>query len=187
MQAVVKKVVYSFRYRLGPGQVGREVFHIVLRGESIPTLHLKTCGQLFWRMSWQNKKRKVQWHTRNFDNFATVFFFFSIPLDTETLLQNFQHIFLGLRFLEKFSECVALHESGKEWAPHIGISFSHLDLKKYVKNFQRSLYHTCKFLWRCSVTNEPAPKDLYTFPTKNLVGRKKILFIQTNTLCWRKS
>ena len=31
MQAVVKKVVYSFRYRLGPGQVGREVFHIVLR------------------------------------------------------------------------------------------------------------------------------------------------------------
>ena len=30
MQAVVKKVVYSFRYRLGPGQVGREVFHIVL-------------------------------------------------------------------------------------------------------------------------------------------------------------
>ena len=29
MQAVVKKVVYSFRYRLGPGQVGREVFHIV--------------------------------------------------------------------------------------------------------------------------------------------------------------
>ena len=31
MQAVVKKVVYSFRYRLGPGQVGRKVFHIVLR------------------------------------------------------------------------------------------------------------------------------------------------------------
>ena len=31
MQSVVKKVVYSFRYRLGPGQVGREVFHIVLR------------------------------------------------------------------------------------------------------------------------------------------------------------
>ena len=31
MQAVVKKVVYSFRYRLSPGQVGREVFHIVLR------------------------------------------------------------------------------------------------------------------------------------------------------------
>ena len=31
MQAVVKKVVYSFRYRLGPGQVGREVFYIVLR------------------------------------------------------------------------------------------------------------------------------------------------------------
>ena len=31
MQAVAKKVVYSFRYRLGPGQVGREVFHIVLR------------------------------------------------------------------------------------------------------------------------------------------------------------
>ena len=31
MQAVVKKVVHSFRYRLGPGQVGREVFHIVLR------------------------------------------------------------------------------------------------------------------------------------------------------------
>ena len=31
MQAVVKKVVYSFRYRLAPGQVGREVFHIVLR------------------------------------------------------------------------------------------------------------------------------------------------------------
>ena len=30
MQAVVKKVVYSFRYRLGPGQVGRVVFHIVL-------------------------------------------------------------------------------------------------------------------------------------------------------------
>ena len=30
MQAVVKKVVYSFRYRLGAGQVGREVFHIVL-------------------------------------------------------------------------------------------------------------------------------------------------------------
>ena len=30
MQAVVKKVVYSFRYRLGPGQVGREVFYIVL-------------------------------------------------------------------------------------------------------------------------------------------------------------
>ena len=30
MQAVVKKVVYSFRYRLGPGQVGRKVFHIVL-------------------------------------------------------------------------------------------------------------------------------------------------------------
>ena len=30
MQAVVKKVVYSFRYRLGLGQVGREVFHIVL-------------------------------------------------------------------------------------------------------------------------------------------------------------
>ena len=27
MQAVVKKVVYSVRYRLGPGQVGREVFH----------------------------------------------------------------------------------------------------------------------------------------------------------------
>ena len=26
----MKKVVYSFRYRLGPGQVGREVFHIVL-------------------------------------------------------------------------------------------------------------------------------------------------------------
>ena len=25
-----KKVVYSFQYRLGPGQVGREVFHIVL-------------------------------------------------------------------------------------------------------------------------------------------------------------
>ena len=34
MQAVVKKVVYSFRYRPGPGQVGREVFHIVLRGGS---------------------------------------------------------------------------------------------------------------------------------------------------------
>ena len=31
MQAVVEKVVYSFRYRLGPGQVGREVFHIVLK------------------------------------------------------------------------------------------------------------------------------------------------------------
>ena len=31
MRAVVKKVVYSFRYRLGPGQVGREVFHIVLK------------------------------------------------------------------------------------------------------------------------------------------------------------
>ena len=30
MQAVVKKVVYSFRYRLGPGQVGKEVFHKVL-------------------------------------------------------------------------------------------------------------------------------------------------------------
>ena len=30
MQAVVKKVVYSFRYRPGLGQVGREVFHIVL-------------------------------------------------------------------------------------------------------------------------------------------------------------
>ena len=30
MQAVVKKVVYRFRYRLGPGQVGEEVFHIVL-------------------------------------------------------------------------------------------------------------------------------------------------------------
>ena len=28
---MVKKVVYSFRYRLGPGQVGREVFHIVLK------------------------------------------------------------------------------------------------------------------------------------------------------------
>ena len=26
----MKKVVYSFRYRPGPGQVGREVFHIVL-------------------------------------------------------------------------------------------------------------------------------------------------------------
>ena len=26
MQAVVKKVVYSFRYRPGPGEVGREVF-----------------------------------------------------------------------------------------------------------------------------------------------------------------
>ena len=26
-----EKVVYSFRYRLGPGQVGIEVFHIVLR------------------------------------------------------------------------------------------------------------------------------------------------------------
>ena len=25
-----EKVVYSFRYRPGPGQVGREVFHIVL-------------------------------------------------------------------------------------------------------------------------------------------------------------
>ena len=31
MQAVVKKVVYSFRYRPGSRQVGREVFHIVLR------------------------------------------------------------------------------------------------------------------------------------------------------------
>ena len=31
MQVVVKQVVYSFRYRLGPGLVGREVFHIVLR------------------------------------------------------------------------------------------------------------------------------------------------------------
>ena len=30
MQAVVKTVVYSFRHRLGPGQVGREVFYIVL-------------------------------------------------------------------------------------------------------------------------------------------------------------
>ena len=30
MHAVVKKVVYS--YRLGPGQVGREVLHIVLIG-----------------------------------------------------------------------------------------------------------------------------------------------------------
>ena len=31
MQAVVKKVAYSFRYRPGPGKVGREVFHIVSR------------------------------------------------------------------------------------------------------------------------------------------------------------
>ena len=29
MQAVVKKVVYTFRYRPGPGQVGREVFHML--------------------------------------------------------------------------------------------------------------------------------------------------------------
>ena len=34
MQAVVKKVVYSFRYEMGPGQVGREVFHIVLTKDS---------------------------------------------------------------------------------------------------------------------------------------------------------
>ena len=32
MQAVVKKVVYSFRYR--PGQAGREVFHVVLTSKS---------------------------------------------------------------------------------------------------------------------------------------------------------
>ena len=35
MQAVMKKVVYSFWYQAGPGQVGREVFHIVLSQKSI--------------------------------------------------------------------------------------------------------------------------------------------------------
>ena len=40
MQAVVKKVVYSFRYRLGPGQVGREMFHIVLS----PATNNMTCS-----------------------------------------------------------------------------------------------------------------------------------------------
>ena len=34
MQAVMKKVVYSFPYRLRPGQVGREVFHMLLKGGS---------------------------------------------------------------------------------------------------------------------------------------------------------
>ena len=41
MQAVVKKVVYSFRYRLGPGQVGREVFHIVLKSIGIVALNVQ--------------------------------------------------------------------------------------------------------------------------------------------------
>ena len=41
MQAVVKKVVYSFPYRLGPGQVGREVFHIVLTQYNIE-FHMRT-------------------------------------------------------------------------------------------------------------------------------------------------
>ena len=31
MQAVVKKIVYSFRYGPGPGYVWREGFHIVLK------------------------------------------------------------------------------------------------------------------------------------------------------------
>ena len=54
MQAVVKKVVYSFLYRLGPRQVGREVFHIVLRRcetpPSPPTkdpVSIENCKQLF--------------------------------------------------------------------------------------------------------------------------------------------
>ena len=43
MQAVVKKVVYSFRYRLGPGQVGREVFHIVLTVDKAVPIKYSVC------------------------------------------------------------------------------------------------------------------------------------------------
>ena len=46
MQAVVKKVVYSSRYRLGPGQVAREVFYIVLtlKGYTFVKLHKEHPG-----------------------------------------------------------------------------------------------------------------------------------------------
>ena len=54
MQAVVKKVIYSFRYRLDPGQVGREVFHIVLKQRTDITCFLvkatKTVCKAFYAL-----------------------------------------------------------------------------------------------------------------------------------------
>ena len=44
---VANKVVCSFRYRLGPGQVGREVFHIVLISKRVLQHCIRHTGELY--------------------------------------------------------------------------------------------------------------------------------------------
>ena len=75
MQAVVKKVVYSFRYRLGPGQVGREVFHIVLiETQSLfeRAISLYFLFFYFWTSKsdvWRHRLDNASTHFRAYDRF----------------------------------------------------------------------------------------------------------------------